>query len=453
MTTIIKLSTLGLGCLTSMSILNAKTIFSKQSNQQNEKPNIVLIMVDDMGYGDFGCYGNTEIKTPNIDRLSKMGMKFTDFHSNGAVSSPTRCSLMTGCYQQRNGIEGVITAARHRDCGLNPEVTTIADLLQKNGYDTAMYGKWHLGYAKRFNPVNYGFDSFVGYVSGNVDYFTHFDQAGYADWWHGDTLTKEDGYTTTLITDYAEKYLKKKHNKPFFLYVPFEACHYPWQGPKDVAIRHSVNGKYVRSSGRKDIRVAYKEMEEYLDDCVGRLMNTINECNLNKNTLILLFSDNGGSTNSCNYPLSGHKDMILEGGHRVPAMFVWPGKIIPNQVSDQLVLTMDILPTVCDVTNSTYNKKDFDGISFLPTLISGKNMPNRYVFWRNDRTSCARQGCWKLMVNRKTNEKILINLDTDLQEKHNLSNQQPKITKKLLKALKKWESSFSNINQFTTYGG
>ena len=167
-------------------------------------------MADDMGYADFGCYGNTINKTPHIDRLAEKGMKFTDFHTNGAVSSPTRAALMTGRYQQYYGIEGVITAANHRKTGLDPSATTIAKLLRANNYETVIYGKWHLGYQKKFNPIHLGFDQFVGYVSGNIDYFSHIDQEGYEDWWHQDQLHPEEGYTTHLITDYAERYLKQK---------------------------------------------------------------------------------------------------------------------------------------------------------------------------------------------------------------------------------------------------
>ncbi len=209
-----------------------------------QRPNVIVILVDDVGYGDYACYGHPTHKTPNLDKLASEGIKFTDFHSNGAVSSPTRAALMSGRYQQHFGIEGVITAASHRDVGLPLGTTTIASLLKSNGYKTAMYGKWHLGYPKENNPINYGFEKFVGYVSGNVDYFSHIDQEGYEDWWHQDRLVKEEGYTTHLITEYAERFIAETKDEPFFLYVAHEATHGPWQGPSDSAIRSIEDGEY-----------------------------------------------------------------------------------------------------------------------------------------------------------------------------------------------------------------
>lgn len=417
-------------------------------NAQNTTPNVVLIMVDDMGYADFGCYGSTVNKTPNIDRLAKNGIKFTDFHTNGAVSSPTRASLMTGRYQQYYGVEGVITAANHRKCGLDPDAITIAKLLKSNNYETVIYGKWHLGYAVKHNPIYLGFDEFVGYVSGNIDYFSHIDQEGYEDWWHQNKLYPEEGYTTYLITDYAERYLKKEHYKPFFLYLPFEACHGPWQGPTDKPVRGITNGKYENYPGRKDTKTAYTEMVETLDECMGRIITTLEETGLDKNTLVLFFSDNGGANLSNNAPWSGHKGSVLEGGHRVSSIAYWPGKIKAGSVCDETIITMDVLPTLCEVTSTPMNGI-FDGYSFWPTILSGKKMPERTLFWRTGNATCARHGKWKLMMNRKTGECILIDLSTDVKEENNLMDQYPGKAKSLLNAIKKWEKNFEDIEQFS----
>jgi len=428
-------------CLYSPQILKA----------QNEKPNIILIVSDDMGYGDFGCYGNKDHKTPNIDWLAAHGMRFTDFHTNGAVSSPTRAALMTGRYQQYAGIEGVITAAHHRDCGLDPSTTTVAKLLRENHYDTAMYGKWHLGYDVRYNPIHQGFNDFVGYVSGNVDYFNHIDQEGYADWWHQDQLHPEEGYTTYLITDYAEKYLKKDHKKPFFLYLPYEACHGPWQGPDDVAFRTTREVGHTAVNNQKskaEEKETYTAMVEALDRCVGRVLKTVKETGLDDNTIILFFSDNGGAHNSCNAPWSGWKGQLLEGGQRVSSIVYWPKKVKGGQVSDEIIMTMDVLPTLCDLTD-TPMKGTFDGLSFLPTLLSDKQMPDRTVFWRNNRSVAARHGKWKLQINRKTRQGQLIDLSTDIKEVHNLWDKYPQIAAKMLAEIDAWEAQFSEVTQFS----
>lgn len=340
---------------------------------------------------------------------------------------------MTGSYQQRSGIGWVITASKGREDGIDPNKNTIAKLLRNNGYDTAMFGKWHLGYPEKHNPIHLGFNHFVGYVSGNVDYFTHIDGAGHPDWWHNNKLQEENGYTTTLITDYSEKYLKQKHDKPFFLYVPFEACHSPWQGPNDKAIKGIVDGKckYFHKP-QIDPKVIYKDMIEYLDVCVGRIIKTVKTQGLLDNTMIVLFSDNGGSINSCNAPLSGKKDMVLEGGHRVPAIVYWPNKVKPG-ISNETIMSMDILPSVCKLTHTKYHKKNFDGKNFLPVIFKNKKMPSRTIFIKNKLVVSARKDNWKLMINEETGEKILIDLNTDLIEKNNLANKYPKKVKKLTK--------------------
>ena len=203
---------------------------------ETSKPNFIIIMADDMGYGDAGCYGG-EIPTPNLDRMAKEGMRFTDFHSSGNVCSPTRAGLMTGRYQQRAGIPGVINAdpkvgAHHH--GLHPEKEiTFSKLLKQAGYATAICGKWHLGYTKNFNPVHHGFDRFNGFVSGNIDFHSHYDRMGVFDWWDGLELRKEEGYSTHLITKQALDFIEKSKDGPFCLYVAHEAVHAPWQGPND----------------------------------------------------------------------------------------------------------------------------------------------------------------------------------------------------------------------------
>jgi arylsulfatase A-like enzyme len=430
------------------SILSCLTFSSSLRANNNNNPNIILVMVDDMGYGDFGCYGNKVNQTPNIDRLAEKGMKFTDFHTNGAVSSPTRAALMTGRYQQYAGIEGVITAASHRDHGLDPSSITIAKLLRANNYETVIYGKWHLGYPVKHNPIYLGFDKFVGYISGNIDYFSHIDQEGYEDWWHQDKLHPEEGYTTHLITDYAERYLEQKHNKPFFLYLPFEACHGPWQGPNDKPVRGIKNGTYEKYEGRKDTKVVYTEMVKSLDDCMGRIVESLRKTGLEENTLILFFSDNGGSSLSCNAPWSGGKGSLLEGGHRVSSIAYWPKMIKAGSVSDETILTMDVLPTLCEATSTTMEGV-FDGESFLQTLISGKKMPERTLFWRTHNSVCARHGDWKLTIDIKSGKTKLVNLSTDIKEKKNLCDQYPNKVRGLQNEIKQWEKGFRNIKQLS----
>lgn len=419
---------------------------SLSAANEQAKQNVILILVDDMGYSDLGCYGNTRINTPNIDKLAAEGMKFTDFHSNGPVSSPTRAALITGRYQQCFGIEGVITAASHREKGLDPNTTTMADIFKSNGYETIMYGKWHLGYDVKCNPRNYGFDDFIGFVAGNVDYFSHIDQEGYEDWWHQGKLKIEDGYTTELLTDHTVKYLEKKKKKPFFLYLPFEAPHAPFQGPNDTPVREYINGEYVTHSGRKDIDVAYKEMIESLDDCVGRIMLTLKEQQLDENTIILFCSDNGGTKYADNGPWVGYKSTLLEGGHRVPAIAYWPGRVAKGSICHETLLTMDMLPTLCEATNTPMTI-DSDGESFLQTMLNGTPMVERTLFWRYANSVVARNGRWKYTLNRKTKVGKLIDISVDFKEAKDLSSQYPEIVESLREDIEKWESQFEGVDK------
>jgi len=376
----------------------------------------VIIMADDLGYNDLGCNGNTWIKTPNIDRLATSGFRLTDYHSNGVVCSPTRASLLTSLYPQEAGVEGVITAKSHRGNGMSADKFTLAEYLKGSGYATSIFGKWHLGYKPEFGPNVQGFDQFVGFVSGNVDYFSHIDQEGYEDWWKKQNLEKDGGYLTDLITDKALEYLEiRNKKKPFFLYLAHGAPHSPYQGPNDTADR-TVGGDFPIQGSRVDMETAYKEMIESLDDNVGKVMEYLEKNQLTENTLVIFCSDNGGTKNvGSNAPFSGFKGQLYEGGHRVPAIFYWKDKI-PQKVSDELVLSMDLFPTIAslmglEIPQGLSGKdisKIFNGSS------SEKSEKDRIVFWRFQDQWSVRKGNWKLlMIN---GEASLFNLDNDIQE-------------------------------------
>lgn len=408
-------------------------------------PNFVIIMADDLGYGDIGCYGSENTKTPNLDALAAGGLRFTDFHSNGAVCSPTRAALMTGRYQQRSGIGGVVTAARHRDTGLAVSEVTFADSLSSAGYATAIFGKWHVGYAKEFNPVKQGFGEFRGYVSGNVDFFSHIDQAGYEDWWKGDQLHAEEGYTTHLITKHGVRFIQENKDKPFCLYLPYEPPHYPYQGPGDKALREKGNKKGKIGATNRDIAEVYREMIEEMDKGIGEILATLQENELTENTLVIFCSDNGANEHGSNGSLKGYKGQIWEGGHRVPAIASWPDKIDAGTTTDATTLTMDIFPTMLDAAGIEVDLK-LDGVSLLPLMTAKKPLPERTVFWSVKNSSAARRGPWKFVESRGKDKAVqFFDLSEDIAEKNPAEN--PGIQKELKKALDAWKASWADIPQ------
>lgn len=412
-------------------------------HRTRRKPNIVLIMADDLGYGDLGCYGNREIKTPNIDALSRNGLRFTDYHSNGAVCSPTRTALLTGRYQQRAGLEGVIYAnGETRQTGLSLNEITFAEALRKADYATAITGKWHLGYRVDFNPVKQGFDEFWGYVSGNVDYISHIDGAGYSDWWHNSTKTPEEGYSTDLITKHSVEFIEKNKDRPFCLYVSHEAPHFPYQGRNDPAIR--VQGKKISGNKKNEhAKIAYRQMIEAMDDGVGRIVSTIKKLGLAQNTFIFFCSDNGAIRKvGSNGVLNGSKGGLWEGGHRVPAIACWPGKIKPGTTTDQITLSMDLFPTLLALADLPAPAGlKLDGVNLLPSMLSNKKLPDRYVFWRYRGQKVARRGKWKLFINKKNT--LLFDLSNDLEETKNLADEYPDLVVKMKTALVNWEKDVS----------
>ncbi|MFI3264105.1 MAG: sulfatase-like hydrolase/transferase [Rikenellaceae bacterium] len=404
-----------------------------------EKPNIILIMADDLGYGDISCFGNKSIKTPNIDRMAAEGIKMTDFHTNGAVSSPTRAALMTGRYQQRSGVTGVITAANHRDDGLALSEYTMAEALKDCGYTTAMYGKWHLGYAPEFNPVRQGFDYFGGYVAGNIDFHSHIDEAMYDDWWNQDSLEAEDGYVTDLIGEKAVKFIAEHKDEPFFLYLPHEAPHYPIQGRNSPAIRGDKAPKKQPKMNREQTLEVYKEMIEVMDETIGDLLVALEENGLKENTIVIFTSDNGGqASRATNAPMSGGKGGLLEGGHRVP-MVVWsPGiqlaPMVPY-VYTSTVMTMDLFPSFVSLAGGKA-PKNLDGTNILPALKKGKDVTKRDLFWATDTKQAMRQGDWKMVKGEKSAQ--LYNLADDITESNDLSAQYPERAAAMKKAIDKW---------------
>ncbi|MFH5832997.1 sulfatase-like hydrolase/transferase [Halalkalibaculum sp. DA384] len=431
------------------------------------KPNIVIILADDLGYGDLGVYGG-EAKTPNLDRLAKEGIRFTDFHSNGANCSPTRAALLTGRYQQRIGIEG---ALGEDALGLGaPEAKdeiTIAEYLQEKDYRTGIFGKWHLGYNLRQSPIYFGFDEFRGMLHGAVDYHSHVNTFGRFDWWYNDKRVKEEGYVTNLITEHSLKFIESHQEDPFFLFVSHLAIHFPWQTPDDESHRE-VGKRYRAVSGDlnrlgphtpDETGKVVQEMIEVMDYSVGKVIDKLKQLNIDNRTLVFFMSDNGGITEyrggyteiSSNAPLRGAKHSVYEGGHRVPAIAWWPGMIEEGIVTDEIAMTMDILPTALELANIKRPKENgpnsLDGVSLLPLLLKEKSLSSRTLFWQtNDKSAAVRKEEWKLVVNSNEDENSseLYNLKMDINESNDLSEGYSDLVKELQNKLNTWRQT---VNQ------
>ena len=398
------------------------------------RPNVIVILADDLGYGDTSLFDGW-VKTPQIERLASEGLTFTDFHSNSSVCSPTRAALLTGRYQQRVGIVDVIT--RHLNTpGLDPSELTIPRLMKQNGYRTALFGKWHLGVEPGQNPIHHGFDQFVGYLNGAADYHNH------GDWYNGQQRTDIKGYTTHLITDHAVRFIRENKDTPFFLYVAHEAVHLPFQTPDDTLEnrpKRKLTSQEMWDPNR--IRPKYKIMLEEMDKGIGQILDTVCSEGLAENTFLFFFSDNGAiGAGGSNMPFRGGKFSNYEGGHRVPAIAWWPGKIEAGSTSDELMVGMDLLPTIMDIVGIELPKqRKLDGISFKDHLLDQIDMPERRVFFGYEPKlgTAMRDGPWKMQTKGDVVE--LYDLSKDIKETTNVADQYPQRTEEMKAAIEKWK--------------
>lgn len=441
-------------------LLVTQCLFLQRLHAQVErKPNVIIIIADDLGYGDLGCYGG-QTNTPNLDRLASGGVRFTDFHTSGTVCSPTRAGIMTGLYQFRVGVPGVIVAFPDHEAhtrGLDLNAVTFAELLKKEGYATGLFGKWHLGYSEEYNPTNYGFDEFKGFLSGQIDYHSHIDLSGAADWWQQTKKKDEIGYSTHLINKHSADFVKKNKDGPFCLVVSHEAVHGPFQGPGDPSFRiEGVSSPAVPKEKQvRPVKETLSIMMEEMDKGVGQLMQTLDELGISKNTIVIFISDNGGVLNiSSNAPFRGGKGQVWEGGHRVPAIISWPGKIEGGIVSDIPSISLDIMPTVLDLVGVDVQPEvHFDGISLYPALTEEKPIDeSRIFFWDTSNFSkngyAVRMANWKL-VGSKTGTPLLFNLSNDKSEENNLASEFPELVKKMQKEYNIWKNDVG----VDSYGG
>lgn len=416
------------------------------------RPNVILVLVDDLGYADIGCMGCKDIKTPNIDRLASEGVKLTEFYSNAPVCTPTRAGLMTGRWQQRVGLEWAMgyTAEQYRRVGdrwepvedkhapgLPPARSVLARLLRGAGYATGAFGKWHLGFRPEFNPLRHGFDEYFGVLTGHADYYTYRYFDGTYTLRENDREGEAKGYLTDLLNQRAVSFIERNRDRPFFVYLPHLAVHFPFQVPDNP---RQVLTKENAQDGRRE---AYAKMLERVDDGVGMMLHALQKHRLADNTLMIFTSDNGGYKLSDNSPLFHHKSSLWEGGVRVPCLMRWPAVLPAGQVSRQAGITMDLTATILAAAGANLSgEQPLDGRDLVPMLTGKAKEVERTFCWRIDRSDrkqkAIRHGHWKYVKDGWI--EFLFDLEDDVSERRNLAYRHPEIVADLRQRLADWEA-------------
>lgn len=408
------------------------------------RPNVVLIMTDDVGYGDIGSYGAPDVRTPHIDGLARDGVRLTDFYANGATCTPTRTGLISGRYQQRFGLEAPLGAggAADRERGLAPTGHSLPQLLKGNGYATALIGKWHLGWAAEYSPGAHGFDRFFGFKSGYTDYYHHTDVAGRPDLFEDDRPVEVPGYMTDLITARSVRFIEQNARRPFFIDVAYNGAHWPYQVP-DRPSRARDNGRHLGPmDDSTSTRAEYVAMLERVDQGVGTILRTLDSLGLRENTIVIFTNDNGGEWLSRNTPLFHNKGTVWEGGIRVPAIVRWPGRIPAGRVSGQVGITMDLTASILAVTGTPVPADArLEGIDLFPVLEARAPTIERTLFWRvagNRPQQAVRSGDWKLLFDGP--RPLLFDLRADIGERNNVIGERSDIARRLRALLAAWQA-------------
>lgn len=416
-----------------------------------QRPNVLFILADDLGWGDLSCYGRPDYRTPHLDNLARQGTRFTAAYSASPVCTPTRCAFITGRYPARTlvGLEEPLAWRKNIGdrLGLPADHPTIASLLRSNGYETALIGKWHLGYLPKYGPLQSGFNEFFGIMSGGADYFTHKDGAGEPDLYEGKASVERIGYVTDLLTESAIKYIAKHRDHPFYLSLHYTAPHWPWEGPGDEQVSKTLKS-LVEGGSLK----AYAAMMKSLDDGIGRVMKALGDAKLHRDTLVIFTSDNGGERFSYNWPFTGQKLDLHEGGIRVPAIVRWPGVVPPGLSTDQVAITMDWTATILGVTQTKADPNyPIDGQDLFQVIKGVRPVYERTIFWRTRRQDALRSGKWKYLKEGKS--EYLFDLSVDEREQANFKEKSPDVFKQLQAEYQKWQSQMLPLPEIKSNSG
>jgi arylsulfatase A-like enzyme len=410
------------------------------------KPNVVLIIADDLGYGDLSSYGAPDIKTPNLDRLAREGVRLTDYY-NAPTCTPTRAALITGRYQQRVLLEYPLdtqVASGDLDRGLPVTGRSLPQLVKNAGYATGLVGKWHLGFRPEFSPNAHGFDYFFGYKAGYIDWYTHVRGDGADDVWENDKPIKVDGYFDRETVRRAEKFIGDHARAPFFLEVALGAPHWPFQSPHHASVALITNGSMYQQAADPNppSRADYAAIVEEADTNVGAILAALQRANLAQNTLVIFISDNGGEWLSRNAPMFHRKGTVWEGGIRVPAIMRWPAGLPAGKVSAQMAITMDLTRTILGVSGADVGGARLEGADLLP-LLKGSSAPvERTFFWRNTTQRAMRRGNLKVVLDG--GQQLLFDVVKDPAERSDLAAVHPGVVAAFKQQIEAWEKDVND---------
>lgn len=423
-----------------------------QSRLNDDKPNVIIIYTDDQGTIDLNIYGAKDLVTPNMDRIAREGIRFTQFYAS-PICSPSRASLLSGKTPQKAGCPGNAGASSASFRGLPGSEFTMAEMFKEAGYQTAHIGKWHLGYQPEMLPNAQGFDYSFGHLVGCIDNFSHFY------YWNGPN--RHDLYRNgkeihlpgqffpDLMVDEAVSFIEENQEEPFFMYFAMNMPHYPYQGDEKWL-------KYYEDQGVEYPRDLYAAFLSTQDERIGNLLDKLDELNLTDNTIIILQSDNGHSTEERAHfgggnagPYRGAKQCLFEGGIRVPAAISWPESLPKGEVRDQFAVNTDWMPTLAELCDIELDKDDIDGKSLVP-VISNQKTPTRHeegYCWSFGKMWVARKGKWKLLANPFDTsnrallfeeDRFLVDLESDPKEQNNLAGKYPEVVAELEKQYESW---------------
>ncbi len=419
---------------------------ARPATASGRRPNVLVVLGDDLGWADLSSYGAPHIRTPNLDRLARQGVRFTDAYSGSATCSPTRFSLYTGRYPGRTP-GGLAEPIANRTQGLDPNHPTLASLLKKAGYATALIGKWHCGWLPDHSPTKSGWDEFFGNFGGVLEYFSKLGQLGTYDLYEGDAEYKDLRYYTDVLTERAVEYVGRRHDRPWLLNLNFTTPHWPWLAEDDQETGAEIAARIRAAKTQAEVSRAlnhydggsvekYTQMVESLDAAVGEVLAALRRSGQEENTVVLFASDNGGERYSYNWPLRGEKFVLLEGGIRVPTILRWPARIDGRQVSHEPVFTPDWTATLLKLGGARPEAAyPLDGTSLAGHLLRGEDVPERDLFWRVRANRALRRGDWKYYRDAAGADH-LYNLAADSREQADLAPDRPELLTELRTA---WE--------------